>query len=111
MANKEKLIVIGNGMVGHKFLESLVDMDQAQNYEITVLCEEPRAAYDRVYLTSYFSGKTAQDLSLVTEGFFETNNIDLKLNCQATELDRVLRQGYPCHRFFPVCTTGTRPRT
>ena len=89
MANKEKLIVIGNGMVGHKFLESLVDMDQAQNYEITVLCEEPRAAYDRVYLTSYFSGKTAQDLSLVTEGFFETNNINLKLNCQATELDRV----------------------
>jgi len=89
MANKEKLIVIGNGMVGHKFLESLVDMGQAQNYEITVLCEEPRAAYDRVYLTSYFSGKTAQDLSLVTEGFFETNNIDLKLNCQATELDRV----------------------
>ncbi|MEH6346186.1 MAG: nitrite reductase large subunit NirB [Bermanella sp.] len=88
MSNQEKLIVVGNGMVGHKFLESLVEMGQAQNYQITVLCEEPRAAYDRVYLTSYFSGKTAQDLSLVSEGFFETNNIELKLNCQATELDR-----------------------
>jgi len=89
MSNKEKLIVVGNGMVGHKFLESLVEMEQAQNYDITVLCEEPRAAYDRVYLTSYFSGKTAEDLSLVSEGFFESNNIDLKLNCAATELDRV----------------------
>ena len=88
MANKENLIVIGNGMVGHKFLESLVEMNQAQNYNITVLCEEPRAAYDRVYLTSYFSGKTADDLSLVSEGFFEQNNIELKLNCQATQLDR-----------------------
>jgi len=88
MSNKEKLIVVGNGMVGHKFLESLVEMEQAQNYDITVLCEEPRAAYDRVYLTSYFSGKTAEDLSLVSEGFFESNNIDLKLNCTATELDR-----------------------
>jgi nitrite reductase (NADH) large subunit len=88
MSNKEKLIVVGNGMVGHKFLESLVDMEQAQNYDITVLCEEPRAAYDRVYLTSYFSGKTAEDLSLVSEGFFESNNINLKLNCTATELDR-----------------------
>ncbi len=88
MSNKEKIIVVGNGMVGHKFLESLVEMEQAQNYEITVLCEEPRAAYDRVYLTSYFSGKTAQDLSLVSEGFFEQNNINLKLNCTATELDR-----------------------
>ncbi len=88
MSNKEKLIVVGNGMVGHKFLESLVEMGQAENYDITVLCEEPRAAYDRVYLTSYFSGKTAEDLSLVSEGFFESNNIELKLNCQATELDR-----------------------
>ncbi len=91
MSNKEKIVVIGNGMVGHKFLESLVDMQQAQNYDITVLCEEPRAAYDRVYLTSYFSGKTADDLSLVSEGFFETNNINLKLNCQATELDRAAK--------------------
>ena len=88
MSNQEKLIVVGNGMVGHKFLESLVEMGQAQNYQITVLCEEPRPAYDRVYLTSYFSGKTAEDLSLVSEGFFEANNIELKLNCQATKLDR-----------------------
>lgn len=88
MTNKQNLIVIGNGMVGHKFLESLVDMDQAQNYEITVLCEEPRPAYDRVYLSSYFSGKTAEDLSLVSEGFFETNNINLKLNSKAEHIDR-----------------------
>mgnify|MGYP000483535431 FL=1 len=70
MTNKQNLIVIGNGMVGHKFLESLVELEQAQNYNITVLCEEPRPAYDRVYLSSYFSGKTAEDLSLVTDAFF-----------------------------------------
>ena len=88
MKNKQNLIVIGNGMVGHKFLESLVDLEQAQNYNITVLCEEPRPAYDRVYLTSYFSGQTAEDLSLVKDGFFETNNIKLKLNCKAEHIDR-----------------------
>lgn len=88
MTNKQNLIVIGNGMVGHKFLESLVDLNQAQNYNITVLCEEPRPAYDRVYLTSYFSGKTAEDLSLVKDGFFETNNIKLKLNSKAEHIDR-----------------------
>jgi len=88
MTNKQNLIVIGNGMVGHKFLESLVDLGQADNYEITVLCEEPRPAYDRVYLSSYFSGKTAEDLSLVSEGFFETNNINIKLNSKAEHIDR-----------------------
>ncbi|MFY0642307.1 MAG: nitrite reductase large subunit [Bermanella sp.] len=88
MTNKQNLIVIGNGMVGHKFLESLVELEQAQNYNITVLCEEPRPAYDRVYLSSYFSGKTAEDLSLVSDGFFEANNIELKLNCKADSIDR-----------------------
>lgn len=88
MSNKQDIIVIGNGMVGHKFLESLVDLEQAVNYNITVLCEEPRPAYDRVYLSSYFSGKTAEDLSLVSEGFFEKNNIDIKLNCKAENIDR-----------------------
>ncbi|NVK36435.1 MAG: nitrite reductase large subunit [Gammaproteobacteria bacterium] len=91
MTNKQNLIVIGNGMVGHKFLESLVELEQAQNYNITVLCEEPRPAYDRVYLSSYFSGKTADDLSLVSEGFFEANNIDLKLNCKAQSIDRTAK--------------------
>jgi nitrite reductase (NADH) large subunit len=88
MTHKQNLIVIGNGMVGHKFLESLVDLEQAQNYNITVLCEEPRPAYDRVYLSSYFTGTTADGLSLVSDGFFEKNNIALKLNCKANSIDR-----------------------
>lgn len=88
MSDKQKLVVIGNGMVGHKFLESLVELEQAPNYDVTVLCEEPRPAYDRVYLSSYFSGSTADDLSLVKEGFFEDNNLNIKLNCKAEKLDR-----------------------
>ncbi len=91
MNNKQNLIVIGNGMVGHKFLESLVELEQAPNYNITVLCEEPRPAYDRVYLSSYFSGKTAEDLSLVSDGFFEANDIELKLNCKAQSIDRAAK--------------------
>ena len=91
MSDKKNIIVIGNGMVGHKFLESLVELEQAVNYNITVLCEEPRAAYDRVYLSSYFSGKTAEDLSLVSEGFFEKNNIEIKLNCKAQNVDKAAK--------------------
>jgi nitrite reductase (NADH) large subunit len=88
MSATQNIVVIGNGMVGHKFLESLVTMDPSQNFKLTVLCEEPRAAYDRVYLSSYFAGKTAEDLSLVSEGFFEKHNIDIKLNCKAQSIDR-----------------------
>jgi nitrite reductase (NADH) large subunit len=88
MSANQNIVVIGNGMVGHKFLESLVGMDPSQKFNLTVLCEEPRAAYDRVYLSSYFTGKTAEDLSLVSEGFFEKHNINIKLNCKAKSIDR-----------------------
>ncbi|HEY4074984.1 MAG TPA: nitrite reductase large subunit NirB [Herbaspirillum sp.] len=85
-----KIIVIGHGMVGHKFLESLADSG-VPNLEVTVLCEEPRPAYDRVHLSEFFAGKTADDLSLVPAGFFERNNVLLKLNARAAGIDRVAK--------------------
>ncbi|RKP55915.1 nitrite reductase large subunit NirB [Pararobbsia silviterrae] len=85
-----KIIVIGHGMVGHKFLECLAESSSgaADRIDVTVLCEEPRAAYDRVHLTEYFAGKTAEDLSLVEDGFFERTGMALKLNARAVSIDR-----------------------
>ncbi|WP_059411506.1 nitrite reductase large subunit NirB [Cupriavidus basilensis] len=85
-----KLIVIGHGMVGHKFLESLAEAG-SQDIEVTVLCEEPRPAYDRVHLSEFFAGKSAEDLSLVEAGFFERSNMLLRLNARATGIDRAAR--------------------
>jgi len=48
----KRVVVIGNGMVGHKFVESL--MGTGQPFEITVFNEEKHLAYDRVHLSSYF---------------------------------------------------------
>src|SRR5882724_6764075 len=84
-----KLIVIGNGMVGQRLLEQL--RASASNLEITVLCEESRPAYDRVHLTSYFSGKSAQELSLVEPDFFDRSGISLKLSERAVAIDRERR--------------------
>jgi len=85
----KKLVVIGNGMVGQRLLERLAD--SAPSFEITVLCEEPRPAYDRVQLTSFFSGNSAADLSLVAENFFERNDIAVRLNDKAAAIDRDAR--------------------
>jgi len=84
------IIIIGHGMVGHKFLECLAESG-ATDLHVTVLCEEPRPAYDRVHLSEFFAGKTAQDLSLVAPGFFDTGKssvqFDLKLNAKAQAID------------------------
>jgi nitrite reductase (NADH) large subunit len=82
-----KIVVIGHGMVGHQFLKSL----PAGSAQVTILCEEPRPAYDRVHLSEFFSGKSADELSLVEPGFFERDDMVLKLNGRAIAIDRNAR--------------------
>jgi len=81
-----KIVVIGHGMVGHKLLETLAGGSVPQ-LDVTVLCEEPRPAYDRVHLSDFFAGKSADDLSLVPDGFFERGNMLLKLDTRAAAVD------------------------
>jgi len=82
-----KIVVIGHGMVGHKFLESLAESG-LQGADVTVLCEEPRPAYDRVHLSEFFAGKSADDLSVVEAGFFERTGFSLRLAARAASIDR-----------------------
>ena len=88
MNAKSRIVVIGNGMVGHKFLEVLCGHNDTSACEVVVLCEEPRPAYDRVYLSSYFSDKTAEDLSLVKGDFFNEQGLDLRLATKAVSIDK-----------------------
>lgn len=88
MSKKQTLVVIGNGMVGHNFLENLVASDIKDTFDIVTFCEEERPAYDRVHLTEFFSGKTAEDLSMVTEGFFDNNNIKIHLGDKAVAINK-----------------------
>ncbi len=87
MSKKQTLVVIGNGMVGQNFLSTLVASEIKEHYDIVTFCEEPRPAYDRVHLSEYFSGKTAKELSLVEDGFFEQYNIKVYIGDRATDID------------------------
>ncbi len=73
-------------MVGYKFCEKLIAKTTA--YNIVVFGEEPRRAYDRVHLSEYFSGKTAEDLSLSTANWYSDNNITLHLGDTIQEINR-----------------------
>jgi nitrite reductase (NADH) large subunit len=106
-----KIIVIGHGMVGQKFLETL---GESSDLHVTVLSEEPRPAYDRVHLSAYFSGTTAEQLSLVPPGFFERGNLLLKLNTRAVAIDRAaktvtVRSGEVLEYDKLVMATGSFP--
>ncbi|HET6884322.1 MAG TPA: nitrite reductase large subunit NirB, partial [Pirellulales bacterium] len=105
---------IGNGMVGHRFCEKLVEFDQFHQYKIVTFCEEPRAAYDRVGLTSFFAHRDAQKLMLARLDWYRDNGIDLNIGDRANKIDRKRRRvtsdrGREIPYDFVVLATGSYP--
>src|SRR5713101_6550716 len=85
------VVVVGHGMVGHKLVETLVELDTAGRFDVVVFGEEPRPAYDRVGLSSLFAGTTTEDLSLVAPGFFDEPGRTLHLSDRVVAIDRSAR--------------------
>lgn len=109
MAQKT-IVVIGNGMVGYKFCEKIIA--KSTSFKIIVFAEEPRRAYDRVHLSEYFSGKSADDLSLSTETWYAENGISLYLNDPVIKIDRDRKtiysgQGKSTNYDYLVLATGS----
>ncbi|AMO55787.1 nitrite reductase [Endozoicomonas montiporae] len=125
MGIKKTLVVVGNGMVGHRFLEQLVEAGGLNQFDVLVFGEEPRPAYDRVHLSEYFSGRSAEELSVVPEGFYQQPGLTLVLNDRVEVIDRTagkvitsggLEQSYDhlvlatgSYPFVPPVTGNDRP--
>ena len=82
-----KLVIAGNGMVGYKFCEKLINKFGAGAFEITVYGEEPRPAYDRVHLSEYFTGTTAEELLMAPGSWYAENQITLITGELITDID------------------------
>ena len=82
-----RLVVVGNGMVGQRFVEALRARDTDGRWRVTVLAEERRPAYDRVRLSAVFDGVDADELTVHTPDA----GVDLRLGEPATGVDRARR--------------------
>ncbi|MFC4787170.1 nitrite reductase large subunit NirB [Nocardioides sp. MAHUQ-72] len=88
---RKTLVVAGHGMVGHRFVQAAVERGLTETYDVVVVGEEPRPAYDRVALTSFFSAAGAEELSLLPEGSYDDPRVRLVLGTTVTGLDRAAR--------------------
>jgi len=109
-----KLVIVGNGMVGQRFLEQLVSRMDGAMPEVTVFCDERRPAYDRVQLTRFFSGTSPSELNLVPAGFFEQHGIAFRLGDKALAIDRTRKlvrsaRGHKLPYDTLVLATGSYP--
>ncbi len=83
---KKRIVVIGNGMVGHHYVKSLLESDLIVH--ITVIGGEPRPAYDRVHLSEVFDGKEPLDLALTSREYYEENGVDAYFGDFVARIDR-----------------------
>ena len=85
---KKKLVIVGNGPVAHKYIETLIDSGKADHFTITIFGEEPRPAYDRVKLTAWFDSRSADDLAMATDHFYKEHGIRCYTSEKITSINR-----------------------
>ena len=106
-----RAVVVGNGMVGQRFVEALSARDTDRRWSVTVLAEEGRRAYDRVRLSAFFEGVSVEELTLAPAGV--PAGVDFRLGEPAVRIDRGARAVHTDDGVYPydvlVLATGSRP--
>ena len=110
----QTVVVIGNGMVGQRFCEKLVTLDTADQYHIVTFCEESRAAYDRVGLTSFFAHRNAEKLLLAKREWYDEHGITLHIGDRVAQINRRAQRvrsdkGVEVDYDIAVLATGSYP--
>ena len=85
------VVVVGHGMVGHRFVQELRQRDVTDQWRVVVVCEEPTAAYDRVGLSSYVNNWDPESLALDGNTYPGDPLVSLLLGRSVKRIDRVKR--------------------
>ena len=80
------VVVIGNGMVGHHYVEQLAA--SPIDTQITVIGGETRPAYDRVHLSEYFAGRSPEDLALTSREHYIEIGVEAYFGDPVVRIDR-----------------------
>jgi nitrite reductase (NADH) large subunit len=86
-AQQGTVVVIGHGMVGHRFVQDLRLRDITGANRVIVLCEEPVAAYDRVGLSSYVGSWDPSSMALAGNDYPDDELVEVRLGVAATAID------------------------
>lgn len=111
---KQKLVLIGSGMVGARFIERLIN-EAPDLYDIRVFNKEPNGGYNRIMLSPVLSGeKKLPEIMTHDHDWFEERSIHLHastevvaVNQQAKTISTDLGAEYPYDKL--VIATGSSP--
>jgi nitrite reductase (NADH) large subunit len=85
--DRQRLVVVGNGMASVRFLECLTRL-APERYAITVIGAEPEPAYNRVLLSALLAEDVSRtDIEMKPRAWYEAHGIDLKTGVRVTAVD------------------------
>lgn len=88
-----RIVVIGHGMAGARFVQELRARDRQREHSVTVLSAERETAYNRILLSSVLAGKlTAEDVETVPSAWYAAEDVDLRTGVVVTRIDRTRRR-------------------
>jgi len=82
-----RVVVIGNGMVSHRFVDRLTKLGNPESFQVTVFGEEMYPVYDRVHLTQLFGGSTPEELCLASDDWYAERGVVLQRGCAVSEVN------------------------
>jgi nitrite reductase (NADH) large subunit len=86
--NKQKLVMVGNGMAGCRTLEELLKL-APDLYEITVFGAEPHPNYNRILLSPVLAGEMNFDAIVLNDlAWYRDNRITLHAGKKVVKIDR-----------------------
>ncbi len=89
--NKQRLVVIGNGMAPGRALEKLFEQSPGA-YDVTIFNAEPRVNYDRIMLSPVLSGeKSFEQIVIHGDGWYVKNDVTLYKGAAVTAIDRAAK--------------------
>jgi nitrite reductase (NADH) large subunit len=113
--DKQRLVVIGNGMAGARAVEEILERGGRDQFNITMFGEEPYGNYNRIMLSNVLSGAQEEDgIFLNSLPWYATNGIDLRAGVKVERVDRFAKvvldsEGNELRYDKLVIATGSRP--
>lgn len=85
--NPGRIVVVGAGMVAHRFVAQLRELSPQGEWSVLVIGDEPYAPYDRVHLSDLFTGHSADDL-LLDPSVWDDPRVELRTGEHVETIDR-----------------------
>ncbi len=111
---RQRLVVIGNGMAGARFIEDLIGLDPSHAFDISIFGDEPYGNYNRILLSNVLNGsQDAKEIFLNPLAWYADNQITFHAGKKVTRIDReakiVYADGVEEAYDTLVFATGSRP--